>query len=100
MILAEENNAFSYSHITCTANYKDIDEQYRFIINRLLIKLNAFIAKKSASIDIYYIEISNKSPFPTLHFVIKGSISNEELDNYLYSWTIEFKKLLNHQLAV
>jgi len=96
MRLAEENNAFNYSHITFTASYKDIDEQYRFIINKLLIKLNAFIAKKSASIDVYYVEISNECPFPTLHFVVKCNITNQEVDAYLDCWTNEIKRLFNN----
>jgi len=95
MILAEENNLFSYSNITFTASYNDIDEQYRFVINRLLIKLNAFIAKKFASIDVYYVEISNECPFPILHFVIKGNVTNNEVEAYLDGWTSEIKRLVN-----
>jgi hypothetical protein len=88
-----EDSLFNYSNITFTASYKDIDEQYHFIINRLLIELNAFMAKKSSFIDVYYIEISEEAQFPTLHFVIEGSISNQELDAYLNFWTNTIKKL-------
>lgn len=92
MTLADEDNLFNYSHITFTASHKNIDEQYRFIINRLLIKLNTFIAKRSSSIDIYYVEISGECLFPIFHFVIKSSISNQELNTYLDCWTNELKK--------
>jgi hypothetical protein len=93
MTLANEDNLFNYSNITFTASYREIDEKYRFIINRLLIKLNTFIAKKSSSIDVYYVETSDDCLIPTLHFVIKGTISNQELDAYLAYWTIEFKRI-------
>ncbi len=65
MTLADEDNLFTYSNITFTASYKDIDEQYRFIINRLLIKLNAFIVTKSSSIDVYNVETSGERLIPT-----------------------------------
>jgi len=94
MTLTNEDNLFNYSHIIFTANCEDINEQYRFIINRLLIKLNAFIATRSSSIDVYYIENSDDSLIPTLHFVIKGKISNQELDDYLDCWTNELKKII------
>jgi len=94
MTIADEDNLFNYSNITFTASYKDIDEQYRFIINRLLIKLNAFIAKKSSSIDVYYVELPGECLFPILHFVISGNISNQELDAYLDCWTDELKKII------
>ena len=89
-----------YAHVAIcikskfNASYKDIDEQYRFVINRLLIRLNAFIAKKYSSIDVYYIENSGEYLFPTLHFVTKGNITNKELDAYLDCWTYEIKKLI------
>ncbi len=94
MTLADEDNLFNYSNITFTASYKDIDEQYRFIINRLLIKLNAFIVTKSSSIDVYNVETSGERLIPTLHFVVEGKISNQELDAYLDYWTSEFKKII------
>jgi len=94
MTLTDEDSLFNYSNITFTASYKDIDEQYRFVIHRLLIRLNTFIAKKYSSIDVYYIENSGECLFPTLHFVIKGNISKKELDAYLDCWTYEIKKLI------
>lgn len=94
MTLTAENGLFNYSNITFTADYEDIDAQYRFIINRLLMKLNALMTQKSAFIDVYYVDVGPISNIPTLHFVIKGNISNQELDSYLESWTTEFKKLI------
>jgi len=94
MTLTAENGLFNYSNITFTADYEDIDAQYRFIINRLLMKLNALMTQKSAFIDVYYVDLCPVSNIPTLHFVIKENISNQELDSYLESWTTEFKKLI------
>ena len=94
MPLVDKDKPLNYSNITFTASYKDIDEQYRFIINRLLIKLNAFIVTKSSSIDVYNVEISGEHLIPTLHFVVKGKISNQDLDAYLDYWTSEFKKVI------
>lgn len=93
MNVADEDCLFNHSNITFTASYKDINERYFFIINRLLIRLNAFIATKSSSIDVYHVEISGEFVPPTLHLVIKGKISNLELDAYLDYWATEFKKI-------
>jgi hypothetical protein len=94
VILANEDNLFNYSNITFTVSYKDINEQYYFIINRLLIKLKALIITKSSSIDIYNVETSGELLIPILHFVVKGKISNQDLDAYLDYWTTEFKKII------
>jgi hypothetical protein len=93
MNVADEDNLFNYSNITFSASYNDISERYLFIINRLLIKLNKFIATKSSSIDVYHVEISGELLPPILHFVVKGKISNRELDAHLDYWTTEIKKI-------
>jgi len=91
--MTNENGLFNYSNITFTADHEDIDVQYCFVINRLLMKLNTFMAQRSAFTDIYYVDVCPVSNIPTLHFVVKGNISNLELDTYLASWTEEFNKL-------
>ena len=88
-----KNGLFNYSNITFTADYEDVGGQYYFIINRLLVELNTLMTEKSAFIDIYYVDVCPISNIPTLHFVIKGNISNQELDAYLEPWAVEFKKL-------
>tara|TARA_R110001583_G_scaffold182901_1_gene341037 strand:- start:2968 stop:3252 length:285 start_codon:yes stop_codon:yes gene_type:complete len=93
MNVIDSGKLFNYSNIKFTASYNDINERYLFIINRLLIKLNAFIAKKSSSVEVYHVEISGECLPPILHLVIKGKISNRELDAYLDYWTSEFKKI-------
>jgi len=91
--MKDDNNLFHYSNISFTADREDIVVQYCFVINRLLMKLNTFMAQKSAFIDIYYVDVCSVSNIPTLHFVVKGNISNQELDTYLAPWTEEFNKL-------
>ncbi|MCJ8321286.1 MAG: hypothetical protein MJK12_16725 [Colwellia sp.] len=93
MTITTEGDLFNYSNITFTADYEDISAQYRFIINRLLKKLNTLMTQKSAFIDVYYIDVCPVSNIPTLHLVVKGNISNQELDTYLEPWNVEFKKL-------
>lgn len=92
--MTTKNGLFNYSNIQFTADYEDIGGQYYFIINRLLMSINRLMILKSASIDVYYIDVCPISNIPTLHFVSKGSVSNEELDTYLEPWAMEFKKLL------
>ncbi len=93
MTITTEDGLFNYSNITFTAGYEGISAQYRFIINRLLMKLNTLMTQKSAFIDVYYIDVCPVSNIPTLHLVVKGNISNQELDTYLEPWNVEFKKL-------
>lgn len=93
MTITTKNGLFNYSNITFTADYEDVGAQYHFIINRLLMKLNTLMTQKSAFIDVYYVDVYPVSSIPTLHFVIKGNITNQELDNYLDPWSVEFKKL-------
>jgi hypothetical protein len=93
MTIATKNGLYNYSNITFTADYKDVGAQYHFIINRLLVELNTLMTQKSAFIDVYYVDVCPVSSIPTLHFVIKGNISNQELDTYLEPWNVEFKKL-------
>lgn len=93
MTMKTKNGLFNYSNITFTADYEDVGGQYYFIINRLLVELNTLMTEKSAFIDIYYVDVCPISNIPTLHFVIKGNISNQELDAYLEPWAVEFKKL-------
>ena len=92
--MTTKNGLFNYSNIQFTADYEDIGGQYYFIINRLLMSINRLMILKSASIDVYYIDVCPISNIPTLHFVSKGSVSNEELDTHLEPWAMEFKKLL------
>lgn len=94
MTMKIKNGLFNYSNITFTADYEDVGGQYYFIINRLLVELNTLMTEKSAFIDIYYVDVCPISNIPTLHFVSKGSISNEELDTYLDDWVKELYKLL------
>lgn len=93
MTITTEGDLFNYSNITFTADYEDISAQYRFIINRLLKELNTLMIQKSVFIDVYYVDICPVSNIPTLHLVVKGNISNQELDTYLGPWNVEFKKL-------
>jgi hypothetical protein len=93
MTITTENGLFNYSNITFSADYESISAQYRFIVNRLLIKLNTLMIKKSAFIDVYYVDVCPVSSIPTLHFVVKENISNQELDTYLAPWSAEFEKL-------
>ena len=94
MTITTEDGPYNYSNITFTADSGDISAQYRFIINRLLKKLNTLMIQKSAFIDVYYLDVCPVSSIPTLHFVIKGDVSNQELDAYLDPWPVEFEKLL------
>jgi hypothetical protein len=94
IMMTTKNGLFNYSNITFTADYEDVGGQYYFIINRLLMNLNRLMILKSTSIDVYYIDVCPVSNIPTLHFVSKGSISNEELDTYLDDWVKELYKLL------
>jgi hypothetical protein len=89
-----KNGLFNYSNITFTADYEDVGCQYYFIINRLLVELNTLMTEKSTFIDVYYVDVCPVSNIPTLHFVSKGSISNEELDTYLDDWVKKLYKLL------
>ena len=94
MTLTTKDKLFNYSNITFTTCDEGIAGQYYFIINRLLMELNIFLAKKSAFIDLYHVDVCPISNIPTLHFVIERNISNKELDAYLELWTLEFKKLI------
>jgi hypothetical protein len=94
MTIATEDGLYNYSNITFTADQESISAQYRFIVNRLLIKLNTLMIKKSAFIDVYYVDVCPVTSIPTIHFVIKGDVSNQELDAYLDPWPVEFEKLL------
>lgn len=100
MTISTEAGLFNYSNITFTADYEDISAQYRFIINKLLIKLNTLMIQKSAFIDVYYVDVCPVSSIPTLHFVIKGNISNQELDTYLDHWSVEFEKLFKRRKII
>jgi hypothetical protein len=93
MIMTTKNGLFNYSNIRFTADYEDIGGQYYFIINRLLMSLNRLMIQKSASIDVYYIDVCPVSNIPTLHFISKGSISHEEFDTYLDDWVEELYKI-------
>jgi hypothetical protein len=93
MTIATEDGLYNYSNITFTADQESISAEYRFIVNRLLIKLNTLMIKKSAFIDVYYVDVCPVSNIPTLHFVIQGNISNQDLETYLEPWAVEFKKL-------
>jgi len=93
MTIKTDNGLFNYSNITFTAEYKNIEVQYCFVINRLLMQLNIFLVQKPAFVEIYYVDVCPTSNIPTLHFVVKGNISYRELDTYLELWPVEFAKL-------
>ena len=95
-----DNAPFNYSNVTFTAEYKNIDAQYCFVLNRLLIELNKFLTQKPAFVEIYYVDVCPISNIPTLHFVVKGNISNRELDTYLELWSVEFAKLFKIRLRL
>ncbi len=46
------------------------------------MELNIFLAKKSAFIDLYHVDVCPISNIPTVDFVIERNISNKELDAY------------------